>query len=362
MYTALLRHPARRILLALLVAACLMVAWLAAAAAPAQAHTTGPQLVSSIEGTAPPTPGVGIKILSTGSAPYVTISVAGGHTFEVFGLQGEHFLRVAPDGVSLNGKSPSLYLTSDPSKKPATLPATVDPVPDWQHVADQPTYSYYETRAEWPHTGQPEEARALGRQAIVYRFAIPAAYDGTTVQIEGHVTWIPAPLNLEIPLLFVPIFVVGMLWIEPKARPHLRSIARGVAVVTALAAATDGVRMLAALRAGGGGVSGLAPLAVLPGLVLLSATALPRLRRAERSAFLAVAVLGLYLAIFALLRVPVPASSAGLATWLRRLELLEGTVLVLGAGLLLFLSSPMRQSPRRERPAGTHSGRPAFGS
>ena len=171
MYTAQLRHFARRILLALGVAAWL----LAVAALPAQAHTTGPQLVSSIEGTAPATPGVSIKVLSTGSAPYVTISVSGGHTFEVFGLQGEHFLRVGPDGVSLNSKSPSLYLTKDPSKKPASLPDTVDPVPDWQHAADQPTYSYYETRAEWPHTGQPVEARALGRQAIVYRFAIPAA-------------------------------------------------------------------------------------------------------------------------------------------------------------------------------------------
>ncbi|GAC1373206.1 MAG: hypothetical protein NVSMB32_16820 [Actinomycetota bacterium] len=354
------RHPIRHRMFATLA----LAGWLLLVIAlPAHAHTTGPQLITHLDGTSPPTPGVTLKVLSTGSAPYVTVNVSGQHAFEIFGLLGEHFIRIGPEGASLNRRSPSLYLTKDPTKKPLTPPSTVDPVPDWNQVSDQATYSYYETRAEWPHIGPPVEARALGRSTTVYRFAIPASQDGQLVSITGHVSWVPAPFNLEIPLLFVPILVVGLLWLEPKAKPHMARIARGVAAVAAAAAALDGARTVLALRSGASGLAAVAPLAVVRGLVLLCAVGIPRLLRgSNRGAYGWVLAFGLYLVLFGLLRLQFPTTTPALAMWLRRGELGAGTLVSLGASLLLFLSSP-RQARKRNRPApgGTPVRRPLFG-
>jgi hypothetical protein len=317
-----------------------------AGALPAQAHTTGPQLISHIDGITPPASGIDYSMLSTGSAPYVTVSLQGPHTFEIRGLQGEPFIQITSDGVSLNKDSPSLYLTRDPSKKPATS-ATVSQTPTWEKVADQPLYHYYETRAEWPHTGQPEEARRLGRTATVYRFSIPAVFDGRAAAIQGHVTWVPAPINLEIPLLFVPLVVVALLWLEPKAKPHVARIARGVTVVALIAGVVEAARVLLDLRSGAEGGAGIAPLAVLPGVVAVSAVALPRLLRGDRRAYAWVLLFGLYLLVFGLLRQVPPASPLpSVGTWLRRAEIVAGFGVSAGAGLLLFLSSPMRKASR----------------
>jgi hypothetical protein len=321
-------------------------------APPAEAHTTGPQLVSHVDGIAPPAPGVDYSMLSTGSAPYVTVSLLGAHTFEIRGLQGEPFIQITPEGVSVNKDSPSLYLTRDPSKKPALSP-TVSQAPTWEKVADQPLYHYYETRAEWPHTGQPEEARRIGRTATVYRFSIPAVVDGRAAAINGHVTWTPAPLNLEIPLLFVPLVVVALLWLEPKAKPHVARIAGGVTVVALIAVVVEAARILLDLQSGAQGGAAIAPLAVLPGLVLVTSVALPRLLRADRRAYAWVLLFGLYLLVFGLLRAVPPGSPLpALGTWLRRAEILAGVGVSAGAGLLLFLSSPMRKASRPARTYG----------
>ncbi len=327
-----------------------MVALLIAVAAPpAEAHTTGPQLVSHFDRISPESPGVEYSILSTGSAPYVTVAVHGPHVFEILGLQGEPFIRIGSDGVSLNHNSPSLYLTKDPSKKPASLPAVVNKTPSWDHVSDQPVSHYYETRAEWPHVGQPEEARRLGRTATVFRFSIPASYDGRPAVVEGHVTWIPAPLNLEIPLLLVPLVVVALLWLEPKAKPFLRQIARGATAAALAGVALEGTRIVLDLRTAG--ASGPAPLAVLPGLALVMVVALPRLLRSDRRAYAWVTAFGIYLLVFGYLR-PVLLASAwpALGSWLRRAEAADGILVAAGAAMLLFLSSPTRQATRPSRP------------
>jgi hypothetical protein len=288
------------------------------------------------------------------------VSLRGAHTFEIRGLQGEPFIQMTPDGVSVNKDSPSLYLTRDPSKKPAASP-TVSQTPTWEKVADQPLYHYYETRAEWPHTGQPEEARRMGRTATVYRFSIPAVFDGRPAAIQGHVTWTAAPLNLEIPLLFVPLVVVALLWLEPKAKPHVATIARGVSMVALIAGVVEGARVLLDVQSGVQGGARIAPLAVLPGLVLVTAVALPRLLRADRRAYAWVLLFGLYLLVFGLLRAVPPGSPLpSLGTWLRRAEILAGFCVSAGAGLLLFLSSPMRKASRPTHTYG-RKGRQVLG-
>jgi hypothetical protein len=337
-------------------------------AVPAQAHITGPQLISHFDSFSPPAPGVSFSLLSTGSAPYASVSVSGNHTFVIDGYQGTPFIRITDQGVELNRNSPSVeYMVNSPSKP---LPAFGPPnlTPSWYQVSTQTTYHYYERRAEWPHTGQPVEAQLLGKTATVFRTAIPASYDGITTAINIHVTWVPAPFNLEVPLLFVPIVVVLLLWVEPRAKSYVHQIATGTALAVAVGAALDAARTILALNAPAGGDTGagtlarLAPASVLPGLVLLVALALPRVRAGRRSAYGWVALFGLYLLTFGLLRTDLVTSSAsGLVTWLHRGEVVTGLLVTCGAGLLLFLTSPTRQPDRPRRGTGKGRGPVAYG-
>jgi hypothetical protein len=141
----------------------------------------------------------------------------------------------------------------------------------------------------------------------------------------------------------VPLVVVGLLWLEPKAKPHAARIARGVTALALAGVAVEAARILVDLRSGAEGGAGIAPLAVVPGLVLVTMVALPRLLRADRRAYAWVLIFGLYLLVFGLLRTVAPDSPLpAFGTWLRRAEILAGFGVSAGAGLLLFLSSPIR--------------------
>src|SRR2546429_665371 len=75
-------------------------------APPAEAHATGPQFISHLGGIAAAAPGVDHSLLATGSAPSVAVSLRGAHTVEIRGLQGEPFIQITRDGVSVNRDSP----------------------------------------------------------------------------------------------------------------------------------------------------------------------------------------------------------------------------------------------------------------
>ncbi|MGH2717538.1 MAG: hypothetical protein ACRDJU_03020 [Actinomycetota bacterium] len=352
---------------AAVIAAAWFVGFLALSAVPAQAHITGPQLISYFDGFSTTAtgartslPGVGVSMLSTGSAPYVTVSLSGPHTFEMLGHGNEPFFRLDDQGAQINRNSPSVtFFVNDPSKPIADFPKSVTTTAVWQQYSTQPVFHYYERRAEWPFLGQPEEAKLLGKTATVYRFSIEASYDGAPVLMDGHVNWIPAPFNLELPLLFVPVIVVILLWVEPKAKGYVRPVATATAVLTVAGAAIDAARtliLLTASPASGGG--GWAPLAVVPGLVLLVAFAVPRVRSGQRAAYTWVALFGLYCVTFGLVRIDLftPSTSAG-AGWLHHAELVAGVLISAGGGLLLFLTSPIRKAPQ-QRPSGGPARRP----
>lgn len=335
-----------------------LLAVLGLSAVPADAHVTGPQLISHFGGFSVPAPGVRYSLLSTGSAPYATVSVSGNHTFEIFGHAGEHFIKITNQGVFLNRNSPSVeYLVNDPSKPIADFPAVVTTTVSWEQVSTQTTYNYYERRAEWPHTGQPAEAQALDQTAVVFRGTIPASYDGTDLAIDVYVTWIPSPFNIEIPLLFIPIVVVLVLWVEPTAKRHVAEVAAGTAA-GAWAGVAIGVGVTALTLASpptgsGSGLARLAPAAILPGLAAVAAAAAPRVRAGNRRAYAWVALFGLFLLAFGAVRLDLlTASASGLATWLHQAELVAGILIAAAGGLLLFLTRPARSAPRRA-PGGT---------
>jgi hypothetical protein len=65
----------------------------------------------------------------------------------------------------------------------------------WVTVARGTTYSWLDTRLRYPADQPP--ADQLGRRAVVQRWSVPVAVDGTEAAIEGTVTWVPRAMALR---------------------------------------------------------------------------------------------------------------------------------------------------------------------
>ena len=124
----------RRILLSVVTA--LVV--LAVDATPAAAHTVSGQgstnFRTTVTGVRPPTPGLTVRSVELGSRLEVTWT--GPEDLTILGYAGEPYLRVGPDGVYRNRRSPATYLNVsrnqtavDPAAAGAILPDVQLPPP-----------------------------------------------------------------------------------------------------------------------------------------------------------------------------------------------------------------------------------------
>ncbi|MGH2770097.1 MAG: hypothetical protein ACRDJF_06180 [Actinomycetota bacterium] len=315
--------------------------FLVVTAGPAGAHSLGSQFLSIFDSISPPVDGVRITLQSTASAPYVTVRVGEGHVVEIPGLEGEPLARIGAGGAFVNRRSPSLYLTEDPDQKPPRRRGQGAGPADWKRVASESVFSYFDPRAEWPHTGPGEDVRRLGRRTTIFRWEIPVLYDGQTLALKGHVDWVPAPLNVQLFVLPVPLLFVALWWLEPRIKPFVRPIGRALVPLVVAALTIEGVRVLFEVDAADRALSRLAPLTLLPGLIMVGLAA-RLLWRGDRRGYRAALAFGAYLLVFGLLRSGFPPVGPGSGEWLRRIELGFGSLVLLGGVLLVFITRSAR--------------------
>ncbi len=311
------------------------------AARPAAAHTTGPQFPSVFDSISPPAPGAQVTVQSTQSAPYLTVRVRGAHTVEILGLEGEPFARIDPQGAFVNQRSPSLHLIEDPKKQPPRRRDQGAGPPDYKQTSPEPVFSYFDPRAEWPHSAPPEDARRLGERATVFRWEIPGRYDGQAITLKGHVDWVPGPLNIEFFLLPIPLLFVALWWLEPRIKRFTGPLGRALAPVVIVALTIEGVRLLFEVVAAGEAFSRAAPLALGPGLVRVGIAA-RLLGRADRRGYRAALAFGAYLLVFGLLRTGLSPGGLEVGAWLRWVEVGLGGLVLLAGVLLVFLTRGAR--------------------
>lgn len=131
-----------------------------------------------------------VKVLE-GVIPAIFVRNGTGKELSVPGQQGEPFLRIAPDGVHANTRSPTYYLAGSQAVRevPATADAGAEPA--WTKISPQPVWAWLEYRARVPR--QAGEPFSLGpRRRTVLRWTTPATLGGDPLRLEGHVDWIPA--------------------------------------------------------------------------------------------------------------------------------------------------------------------------
>jgi len=161
---------------------------------------------STVTAVEPSVPGLVPAI--TGSSQSLTLTNQTGKTVLVIGYAYEEYLRITPAGVDENVAS----LTSSMNRSTASDEAPQPPEqpnaqkPQWQHVSDQPTFSWHDHRTHWMAKQPPPVVAAdPERPHKIVDWAVPLTVDGEPVVIKGTLDWVgpSGPSMFETALLML---------------------------------------------------------------------------------------------------------------------------------------------------------------
>jgi hypothetical protein len=166
-------------------------------AQPAAAHSVGGIEASNFETRvdtiAPRVDGLTITAVDLGNE--LELRNETGADVVVTGYQGEPYLRVGPDGVFENRRSPATYLNRTRDGK-TRVPSSADPgaTPDWRKVASGDTARWHDHRAHWMGTRDPDVvARDPGRRHVVESWQVELTRGSQTISVSGRLLWVPGP-------------------------------------------------------------------------------------------------------------------------------------------------------------------------
>jgi hypothetical protein len=183
-----------------------------ALAGPASAHVGGGAAGSDFDGRVtaltPDLPGVTVRVLQFGDD--LELVNSSDTEVEVPGYDDEPYLRIGPDGVWRNERSPATYINLDRYAR-VTLPEGVDSHVDakWVQLSTQPHYAWHDHRTHWMTPGllPPVVAADPGRSHTVFEWRVPLRYGGTAAEVDGVLTWTPPPS----PWLIWPLYAAAAL-------------------------------------------------------------------------------------------------------------------------------------------------------
>ena len=202
-----MRRTAARLLVVALVALASL-----ALAGPASAHVGGGVAGSDFDGRvtslSPHLPGVTVRVLQFGDD--VELVNRSGTEVEVPGYDDEPYLRIGPDGVWRNQRSPATYINLDRYAR-VTLLESPDSLaePPWVQLSTEPHFVWHDHRTHWMTQGllPPAVAADPDRSHTVFEWTIPLRYGDTSAKVQGVLTWAPPPS----PWLVWPLYAVLLL-------------------------------------------------------------------------------------------------------------------------------------------------------
>jgi hypothetical protein len=229
--------PGRRLVvrlgLVLLTAAALPVVQ----AGPAAAHGVGVGLRptnyrTDVTGISPPVPGLQVRVREAGDK--LELTNTSGREVLVLGYSQEPYLRVGPDGVFENRRSPTSWANRAVSPV-GQAPDSYDPAapPEWDRISPRTVAVWPDQRSRWVNRSDPPEVRrARGqRHLVVPSWRIPLRQGEQTLLITGTVTWVPGPSPLPWVLVAAVLAAAVLVAVRtPRWRVALVS-AIGLAVV-----------------------------------------------------------------------------------------------------------------------------------
>jgi len=167
-----------------------------AAAAPAAAHAVGTGTEASnyrttVRGIEQGVPGLSVRALAGG---LLELTNRTGQEVVVLGYRLEPYLRVGPDGVFENQRSPSTY-TNRFRTAPGSIPPEFDPkaAPEWKRIGDGPSVGWHDHRAHWTGPAPPAVKASPKTVQAVREWEVPLRQGDHDMLIRGDITWVPGP-------------------------------------------------------------------------------------------------------------------------------------------------------------------------
>lgn len=225
---------------------------------PADAHTRT-QETTNVESRITSTPPLGAVVWTVHTGGFlIEVVNRGEQDLIVHGYEGEPFLRIGPDGVQQNRRSPATYLNRARYDR-VTVPPNVDPSadPDWETIRDEPRIVWHDHRTHWMSPSPPRfvaanpllrgmmELELVGpvgaahdRSGSFARWELPVTYEGRSAELVGELVWVdppsPVPWLLVGAVLVLPVHLVGRRR-EPAERIRMAAwLVLGVSVVNGL--------------------------------------------------------------------------------------------------------------------------------
>jgi hypothetical protein len=183
---------------AAVVALC-AVALLTALAPPALAHGRGSDATNfrSEILAAPAIEGVTWRIY--GGDEMLGLSNTSTEEVLVLGYRDEPYLRVGPDGVFENMRSPATFLNRERYLTDAPPQADPDAEPQWEQVSDDTSYAWHDHRIHWMSPTLPPTVTDPGQEALIQEWAVDfvvgseMSETSAPAQVSGELRWVPGP-------------------------------------------------------------------------------------------------------------------------------------------------------------------------
>ncbi|HVD12899.1 MAG TPA: hypothetical protein VNK73_00450 [Actinomycetota bacterium] len=227
------RWLAVRLGLALVAAAALPVVQ----AGPAAAHGVGVGLRptnyrTDVIGIIPSVPGLEVRVREAGDK--LELHNSSGREVLVLGYSQEPYLRVGPQGVFENRRSPTSWANRSVSPV-GQAPDSYDPnaPPDWDRISSGTVAVWPDQRSHWVNPSDPPEVRrARGqRHLVVPSWRVPLRQGERTLLIVGTVTWVPGPSPLPWVLVAAVLVAAVLVAVRTPGWRVALMIAIGLAVV-----------------------------------------------------------------------------------------------------------------------------------
>ncbi|WBB56793.1 hypothetical protein [Verrucosispora sp. WMMD573] len=204
-------------------------------------------------------PDLRVRVIEAGAR--LELTNTGDTPVEVIGYSGEPYLRVGPDGVYENSRSPATYLNRTIVGDTA-LPAEADPAaePRWRRVDGGTTARWHDQRALWREPSPPAQVRAASdREHRVRDWVVPLRDADGPLEIRGTLDWVPPPdAYTWWVVAIVGALAVGALGVLPAAsHPGRRALVALGGLLIVGGAAAVALALGRALDAGAQGLGGV---------------------------------------------------------------------------------------------------------
>ncbi len=176
-------------ILAVALLAAVTLAPAAAAHPRAKGYARGFQ--STVQSVRPEVAGLAVTVVDGDDR--LRIENESGTELLVLGYDREPYLRIGPDGVYRNERSPASYLNRDRFARIA-VPLKADPgaKPVWRRVSSRPAWQWHDHRIQWMGLGPPTQVREAPRAThAIFDWQVPARLGDRALMVSGRLDYVP---------------------------------------------------------------------------------------------------------------------------------------------------------------------------